>query len=225
MQISSKRKFRHALSTWLFLNFKIVDNSYSSHNLARSLPSFSSSGSGSRIRRPEFVSRNTDDADYICLPQAGDNYEMVQTYGVARPDPSDPNSAGGDESSALLGGAVSRPKREGNAGLVSSVSNLANTIIGSGELAHTDGAMLIHLQGMLTFPMVCLPGHLKSHNKCPQGYGFCRYNTRYDYLLVFRVSRSLRAVHFLLMCRQNTTSCLFIFCCRPVDFPQCRRIL
>ncbi|KAI0064000.1 hypothetical protein BV25DRAFT_1801277 [Artomyces pyxidatus] len=71
---------------------------------------------------------------------------MVQTYGVAPArEEVDSNAAPGadSESSALLGGggaAVGQgtAKREGHATLTSSVSNLANTIIGS---------------GMLTFPL------------------------------------------------------------------------
>lgn len=66
---------------------------------------------------------------------------MTQKYGTAPvsaiDDPTSPQEAG--ESSALLGGdrdtTIKRPigKREGKASMVSSVSNLANTIIGSGE--------------------------------------------------------------------------------------------
>lgn len=66
---------------------------------------------------------------------------MAQKYGTApvsaTDEPTSPHDAG--ESSALLGGdrdtAIKRVtvKREGKASMVSSVSNLANTIIGSGE--------------------------------------------------------------------------------------------
>ena len=73
-----------------------------------------------------------------------DEYEMVQQYGAAQghghedravqqQHADDPrNSSEGD---ALLGDAASarKPKREGHASLTSSTSNLANTIIGSGE--------------------------------------------------------------------------------------------
>ncbi|KAJ7763627.1 transmembrane amino acid transporter protein-domain-containing protein [Mycena maculata] len=70
---------------------------------------------------------------------------MAQKYGTApvsaTEDPTSPIGAG--ESSALLGGdrettTKNTPGREGKASMVSSVSNLANTIIGS---------------GMLTFPL------------------------------------------------------------------------
>ena len=60
---------------------------------------------------------------------------MVQTYGVANEHGDSTHHAPGDEeSSALLGGdsTVKRGKLEGHATIVSSVSNLANTIIGSG---------------------------------------------------------------------------------------------
>jgi hypothetical protein len=69
---------------------------------------------------------------------------MAQKYGTApvsagaiEEDPTSPYGAG--ESSALLGGdrdtTLKRAtgKREGKASIVSSVSNLANTIIGSGK--------------------------------------------------------------------------------------------
>ncbi|KAL1743260.1 transmembrane amino acid transporter protein-domain-containing protein [Schizophyllum fasciatum] len=65
---------------------------------------------------------------------------MVQTYGASGSQHA-PRSggAGAGESDALLGGAPPAPvKRQGHATLVSCVSNLANTIIGS---------------GMLTFPL------------------------------------------------------------------------
>lgn len=70
---------------------------------------------------------------------------MVQTYGVASPNDSTATAADvyehptthvATEDDALLGGdsSVKRvAKREGHATLTSSVGNLANTIIGSGE--------------------------------------------------------------------------------------------
>lgn len=69
---------------------------------------------------------------------------MVQTYGVAPRNDADPTSSGSGETSALLGGdstniskhtgndAVVPVKSEGHASIVSCVSNLSNTIIGSG---------------------------------------------------------------------------------------------
>jgi hypothetical protein len=66
---------------------------------------------------------------------------MVQTYGVAPDNDSEPTptnyiSATDGESSALLGGDASikrTGKADGHASIVSCVSNLSNTIIGSGE--------------------------------------------------------------------------------------------
>ncbi|KAH7927298.1 vacuolar amino acid transporter 5 [Leucogyrophana mollusca] len=68
---------------------------------------------------------------------------MVQTYGVAGStdvEPAYDHTTGDSEGSALLGSdaIIKPPPREGPATIVSSVSNLANTIIGS---------------GMLTFPL------------------------------------------------------------------------
>lgn len=64
-------------------------------------------------------------------------HEMVQTYGVASAGNSDfhLNSDNADEGRALLGSNSSRTifkKKDGHATLVSSISNLLNTIIGSG---------------------------------------------------------------------------------------------
>lgn len=66
---------------------------------------------------------------------------MVQTYGVvpendSEPIPTNYIDAAEGESSALLGGDASikrKDKADGHASIVSSVSNLSNTIIGSGE--------------------------------------------------------------------------------------------
>jgi len=60
---------------------------------------------------------------------------MVQTYGVAPESAADPLRAlDADEGQALLGGSSApvNAKIEGRASLVSCISNLANTIIGSG---------------------------------------------------------------------------------------------
>jgi amino acid permease len=74
---------------------------------------------------------------------------MAQTYGVASSSSPTVNSSANDEDSALLGTDVTL-KRDGHATITSCVSNLANTIIGS---------------GMLTFPLAMasaglLPGML-----------------------------------------------------------------
>lgn len=60
---------------------------------------------------------------------------MVQTYGVAPVNDTEPTDQAGGEGSALLGGDATAKKagRDGHATIVSCVSNLANTIIGSGE--------------------------------------------------------------------------------------------
>jgi hypothetical protein len=65
---------------------------------------------------------------------------MVQTYGIAREsavEPTSPPASGNGEASALLGGdrntTVKRiGKPDGHASITSCVSNLSNTIIGSG---------------------------------------------------------------------------------------------
>jgi len=58
-------------------------------------------------------------------------YEMVNTYGVASENDTDA-AAGSAESSALLGTERVPKKRDGHATMLSCVSNLTNTIIGSG---------------------------------------------------------------------------------------------
>lgn len=66
---------------------------------------------------------------------------MVQVYGVAPQDSADANAHGvegqeGDESQALLTGRTvaraTKKDNDGNASLLSCISNLSNTIIGSG---------------------------------------------------------------------------------------------
>jgi len=66
-------------------------------------------------------------------------FDMVQTYGVAQANGVDPGTVQGGEQAALLGSyaapSVKRlDQRDGHASLISCVSNLANTIIGSGAL-------------------------------------------------------------------------------------------
>lgn len=63
---------------------------------------------------------------------------MVQTYGVAPGNDAGPANhvPGEGEDSALLGGDSApklQGKADGHASIVSCVSNLSNTIIGSGE--------------------------------------------------------------------------------------------
>jgi hypothetical protein len=71
-------------------------------------------------------------------PSDHDQFEMVQTYGVVRFNTGDQaNHVPGDrEESALLGGDATVKRvgpPDGHASIVSCVSNLANTIIGSGK--------------------------------------------------------------------------------------------
>lgn len=68
---------------------------------------------------------------------------MVQTYGVVPANPSEPGESDGGEHTALLGGdrdstAKQLAEQDGHATIVSCISNLANTIMGT---------------GMLTFPL------------------------------------------------------------------------
>jgi hypothetical protein len=67
---------------------------------------------------------------------------MVQSYGAANIAVADTSTISEDrgveesEDSALLGRDVAVKPREGHASIISSVSNLANTIIGSGASFH-----------------------------------------------------------------------------------------
>lgn len=63
-----------------------------------------------------------------------DSYEMVQKYGAVHTTTADA-TAGDSESSALLAvdATSSVRQKEGHASMLSSVSNLTNTIMGSGE--------------------------------------------------------------------------------------------
>jgi hypothetical protein len=89
---------------------------------------------------------------------------MVQTYGVApdedsQPTPTNYIDAMEGESSALLGGNASVKRvneADGRASIVSCVSNLSNTIIGSGESCFCYKSITItdEVIGMLTFPLV-----------------------------------------------------------------------
>ena len=82
-----------------------------------------------------------------------------------------PEHRGGEdnEGSALLGNEAAPKHREGHANIVSSTSNLSNTIIGSGASFSwscarrvTDGLWSL---GMLTFPLVSFqfPSHFNMH--------------------------------------------------------------
>lgn len=87
-------------------------------------------------------------------------YEMVQTYGAAATDRGDAEPrVSVDEHEALLGeDATVREPKEGRATIHSSVGNLANTIIGSGELH------IQYVQSQLTdFVQACLYSHWYVH--------------------------------------------------------------
>ncbi|KAG6891183.1 hypothetical protein C0995_008435 [Termitomyces sp. Mi166 len=119
------------------------------------LPAFSSEPMSALIirhsikRRKEAVSDSEleDEVDKTSDSETetgAEAFEMVQTYGAVRPPPysyseleSGPNS--GSEQSALLGGERDTSRvvqRDGHASLASCISNLANTIMGTGAHAH-----------------------------------------------------------------------------------------
>jgi hypothetical protein len=109
----------------LFLGFGIYPKSHPHAILAWLFSSFRNSHKSTIKYAPEaaVINHNT--------------FEMVQTYGVANDTIGEPiNHIPGDgEDSALLGGdsAVKHIGRaDGHASIVSCVSNLSNTIIGSG---------------------------------------------------------------------------------------------
>ena len=88
----------------------------------------------------------SDTTTTILSDSEEEHYEMVQTYNavpvsVEHDDDADDRRGAEHEGSALLGSSASsaglarnRAQKEGPATLTSSVGNLANTIIGSGEL-------------------------------------------------------------------------------------------
>ena len=85
---------------------------------------------------------------------------MVRTYGAV-PETSVEPSIDTDEARALLANPNASSKRDrhenGQATLTSSISNLLNTIIGSGAYFTTPSGHTTHLTnspGMLTFPLV-----------------------------------------------------------------------
>ncbi|TFL05364.1 vacuolar amino acid transporter 5 [Pterulicium gracile] len=83
---------------------------------------------------------------------------MVSTnYGAAHAHPDYDDAAGaGSEHSALLGAAATpstRPQKEGHATILSSVSNLANTIIGSGMLSF---ALAMASCGIIPGVLLCI---------------------------------------------------------------------
>jgi hypothetical protein len=96
-------------------------------------------------------------------PSAGSEceaFEMVQTYGIAREDDTEPREDIRDgEATALLGGtSATKDRQDGHASITSCVSNLSNTIIGSGPYAlpyrSLKKIITSDVAGMLTFPLV-----------------------------------------------------------------------
>lgn len=90
---------------------------------------------------------------------------MVQTYGIASDRGVEIETHAADEHEALLGGNATarQAKREGHATIQSCVGNLANTIIGSGELFYPWKSAKAKLcVGMLTFPLVSAPQPIES---------------------------------------------------------------
>jgi hypothetical protein len=95
---------------------------------------------------------------------------MILPYGAVAPSTrTEHRGAEDNEGSALLGNEAVLKSGEGDANVVSSVSNLSNTIIGSGSSFSwscarrvTDG---LRSSGMLTFPLVSFqfPPHLNMY--------------------------------------------------------------
>lgn len=107
------------------------------------------------LREPKGRIYDNDQEDHYL-----EAYEMVQVYGVAPQDSADANvptngveeNGEGDESRALLTGRTvaraTQKDKDGHASLLSCISNLSNTIIGSGASKYCycgASPMLIHL--------------------------------------------------------------------------------
>ena len=91
------------------------------------LPSFLAPSTGARQLQPIDEEDSEEDED--------DVFEMVQSYGIVQPSLAEPGANTGGEQSALLGGDRDTSNKrlvDGHASIVSSISNLSNTIIGSG---------------------------------------------------------------------------------------------
>ena len=71
--------------------------------------------------------------------------EMVQSYGIIEQSPAEPSPSSAGEQSALLGSdrdtSIKRLP-DGHASIISCISNLTNTIIGSGVLSNISGEQL-----------------------------------------------------------------------------------
>jgi hypothetical protein len=95
-----------------------------------------------------------------CLGSDREAFEMVQTYGITRDDGGEPRNdvEDGEATSLLRGNARETVRKDGHATITSCVSNLSNTIIGSGRCIFILFAKWDinswDLVGMLTFPLV-----------------------------------------------------------------------
>ena len=101
-------------------------------------PRFKETGLGlsrSVSQIPLFGPRSSSSSPSLDIDECSDSYEMVQTYGVV-PETSAEPSQDTDEARALLAdpNAPSKIDRhtDGHATITSCISNLLNTIIGSG---------------------------------------------------------------------------------------------
>ncbi|KAG6832262.1 hypothetical protein H0H87_002158 [Tephrocybe sp. NHM501043] len=105
---------------------------------------------GEKKNAPSASTTNT--AHYTQDDDDDDEQEMIQTYGVAHANNAEPGLNAG-EGSALLGGVVAKSrngaaqKRDGHASIVSCISNLTNTIMGTGAcgLSILSGGALVYL--------------------------------------------------------------------------------
>lgn len=159
---------------------------------------------------------------------------MVQTYGVAPVNDTEPTDQVRGESSALLGddATIKRAsKADGHATIVSCVSNLANTIIGSGEfltLIFNPPVSADVGKGMLTFPLVSWsPIQVYSCRLpcCPIGHGISGYTPRDCYLRVFWLRSGIWLIPPVPMRNENTTSTSVVLRYRATHIPSRSRFL
>lgn len=96
---------------------------------------------------PHFSPRNSSSPS-LDIDECSDSYEMVQTYGVVPETAVEPNIIDTDEARALLADPNAPSKRnrhtDGHATLTSCISNLLNTIIGSGAYFTTPSGHATH---------------------------------------------------------------------------------
>jgi len=87
---------------------------------------------------------------------------MVQTYGIANESSLDPTAPDADESRALLGGGATGKASglvDGRATIISCISNLLNTIIGSGACFFFE----VPLFGLCSHSDTFVFGHRNAH--------------------------------------------------------------